>query len=280
VPRHKYPELTRSCREAFVELASPQAATALKRRIDSFGADQQYVKKHTCIYSRPDYNPFKTSPKDAPQRNKVVAPGAYNNGPAFQSQGGFRGGRGGYNRGGMNNMNTGMNMNGMGRGNFNNPQMNMMGGFNGGGMGGNFNNNMMGGFNNAMGGFNNRGGMMGNNMRGGFQNNRGRGGMMMPNMNMGMNNMGNMGMNNMSGMNNMGAMGAMGMGNMNMGKYETCQTNSSCSHVTGGFSNNTQGGHFNPGFFGNGGAANGTSSGGGSMSPTGNPHGAKRPRPE
>jgi hypothetical protein len=108
----------------------------------------------------------------------------------------------------------------MGRGNFNNPQMNMMGGFNGGGMGGNFNNNMMGGFNNAMGGFNNRGGMMGNNMRGGFQNNRGRGGMMMPNMNMGMNNMGNMGMNNMSGMNNMGAMGAMGMGNMNMGKYE------------------------------------------------------------
>jgi hypothetical protein len=263
VPRCISPDLTVICREAFVELASPQAATALKRRIDSFGADQQYVKKHTCIYSRPDYNPFKTSPKDAPQRNKVVAPGAYNNGPAFQSQGGFRGGRGGYNRGGMNNMNTGMNMNGMGRGNFNNPQM-----------------NMMGGFNNAMGGFNNRGGMMGNNMRGGFQNNRGRGGMMMPNMNMGMNNMGNMGMNNMSGMNNMGAMGAMGMGNMNMGKYETCQTNSSCSHVAGGFSNNTQGGHFNPGFFGNGGAANGTSSGGGSMSPTGNPHGAKRPRPE
>ncbi|KAG9843130.1 hypothetical protein KCU77_g9544, partial [Aureobasidium melanogenum] len=177
--------------EAFVELASPQAATALKHRVDSFGADQQYVKKHTCIYVRPDYNPFKTSPKDAPQRNKVVAPGAYNNGPAFQSGGGFRGGRGGYNRGGMNNMNTSMNMGGMGRGGFNNPQMNMMGGFNGGAMGGNFNNNMMGGFNNGMGGFNNRGGMMGGNMRGGFQNNRGRGGMMMPNMNMGM----GMGMN-------------------------------------------------------------------------------------
>jgi hypothetical protein len=106
VPRRKFPELTRFFREAFVELASPQAATALKRRIDSFGEGQQYVKKHTCIYARPDYNPFKTSPKDAPQRNKVVAPGAYNNGPAFQSGGGFRGGRGNYNRGGMNNMNT------------------------------------------------------------------------------------------------------------------------------------------------------------------------------
>ncbi|KAI5204887.1 hypothetical protein AUEXF2481DRAFT_5019 [Aureobasidium subglaciale EXF-2481] len=250
--------------EAFVELASPQAATALKHRIDSFGADQQYVKKHTCIYVRPDYNPFKTSPKDAPQRGKVATPGAYNNGPAFQQSSGFRGGRGGYTRGGMNNMNTGMNMGGMGRGGFNNPQMNMMGGFNGGAMAGNFNNNnMMGGFNNnAMGGFNNRGGMMGGNMRGGFQNNRGRGGMMMPNMGMGMGmGMGNMGMNNM---NNMGAMGAMNMGNMgNMGM--------------GNFSNNTQGGHFNPGFFGA--AANGNATGGG-MSPNGNPHGAKRPRPE
>lgn len=204
-------------REAFVELASPQAATALKHRIDSFGAGQQYVKKHTCIYVRPDYNPFKTSPKDAPQRNKVPTAGAYNNGPGFQS-GGFRGGRGGFNRGGMNNMNSGMNMGGMGRGGFNNPQMNMMGGFNAGAMGGNFNNNMMGGFNNGMGGFNNRGGMMGGNMRGGFQNNRGRGGgnmMMMPNMGMGMGNMPNM--NNMNNMGGMGGMGAMGMG-MNMGK--------------------------------------------------------------
>ncbi|TIA74487.1 hypothetical protein D6C83_00492 [Aureobasidium pullulans] len=246
--------------EAFVELASPQAATALKHRVDSFGADQQYVKKHTCIYVRPDYNPFKTSPKDAPQRNKVAAPGAYNNGPAFQQTGGFRGGRGGYNRGGMNNMNTGMGMGNM-RGGYNNPQMNMMAaGFNGGAMGGNFNNNMMGGFNNAMGGFNNRGGMMGGNMRGGFQNNRGRGGMGMPNMAMGM---GNMGMNNMTNMGGMGGMGAMNMGNMNMG----------------GFGNNTQGGHFNPGFFNAGAAANGNTSGGG-MSPSGNPHGAKRPRPE
>jgi len=71
----------------------------------------------------------------------------------------------------------------------------------------------------------------------------------------------------------------MGMGNMNMGKCKIAQNISSCSHISAGFGNNTQGGHFNPGFFGNGGAANGNSSGG-SMSPSGNPHGAKRPRPE
>jgi hypothetical protein len=225
------------CSEAFVELASPQAATALKHRIDSFGADKQYVKKHTSIYVRPDYNPFKTSPKDAPARAKVATPGAYNSTPSFPS-GGFRGGRGGYNRGGgMNNMNTGVSVGGVNnRGGFNNSQMNMAGGFNGGAMAGNYNNNnnnnMMGGFNNGMGGFNNRGGggMMAGNMRGTFQNNRGRGGMM-PNMNMAMGGMGmgmmGMGMGNMGNMNNMamgamGGMGAMGIGNMNMGKSSQC----------------------------------------------------------
>ncbi|GAB7353505.1 hypothetical protein MBLNU459_g3952t1 [Dothideomycetes sp. NU459] len=273
--------------EAFLELASPQAATALKRRIDSFGAEQQsYVKKHTVIYARPDYNPFKTSPKDAPQRNKAAAAGAYNSGPGFSqggAVGGFRGGRGGYNnRGGMNNMNNGMGGAGVGgvnRGGYNSQQMGMMGGgagaFNSG-MATNFNNNnnnMMGNnFGGGMGGgFNNRGGMMGG-MRGGFQNNRGRGGMMgnmgMPNMNMGMGmgmgNMGNMGAMGMGGMGAMGAMGGMAMG-MGMGGMGNM----------GGY-NNPQGGHFNPGFFG--GAAGGANSA--SMSPAGNPHGVKRARPE
>lgn len=187
-------------REAFVELQSPQAATALKRRIESFGNGQTYAKKATAIYVRPDFNPFKTYPKDAPARNKDGfkdrgAPGAYNNGnPNFnQHGGGFRGGRGNFNNnnsrggmGGMNNVNTG-GFGGQGRGGFQNTQMGMMGyGAGAGGMGGNFGNQMMGGFGNQM-GFNRGGaGMM--NMRGGF-NNRGRGNMMggnmMPNMAMG-----------------------------------------------------------------------------------------------
>lgn len=173
----------------------------------------QMQRRPTVSYHSAGNNPFKTLPKDAPQRARDNAgrgapagPGSFNNaGPAnnFQAggggggnfQGGFRG-RGGYNnRGGM-------------RGGFNpnygNANMNA------------FNNNM-GGFNNPMGGggfggagFNRGGGMnrgapgMGG-MRGG------RGGMMGgPGMNgMGMGGMPNMGMGGMPnmGMNMMGGMG-------------------------------------------------------------------------
>ncbi|KAL1301575.1 hypothetical protein AAFC00_005809 [Neodothiora populina] len=245
--------------EAFVEMKSAQAATALKRHISTFGADQAYAKKYTIIYARPEYNPFKTSPKDAPRNNKTGQVGAYNNsGPAGgynnnnMGGGGYRGGRGGFNRGGMNNMNSMGGGMARGGGNFGNPMMN-----------GGFNPAMAGGYNAAMGGgFNNRGNMMGG-MRGGagFQGRGGgRGGFNnpmaamggMPNMNMGVmpNMMGGMGaMNGMGGMPNMmGAMGGMG----------------------------GVGGYANPNFFNQGAGAGSASPG---MSPA-NPHGAKRPRPE
>lgn len=164
-------------------------------------------------YHSPGNNPFKTLPKDAPQRARDNAgrgapagPGNFNNaGPAnnFQAggggggyQGGFRG-RGGYNnRGGM-------------RGGFNpnygNSNMNA------------FNNNM-GGFNNPMGGGGfggaggfNRGGGMNRGAPGMGAMRGGRGGMMGgPGMNgMGMGGMPNMGMGGMPnmGMNMMGGMG-------------------------------------------------------------------------
>jgi len=207
--------------EVFLELSSPQAATALKRHISSFGSDQPGAKKHTIIYARPDYNPFKTSPKDAPQRNNrpgqggaynTGGAGGYNNASSGGGGGGggsFRGGRGGFNRGGG--MNMGGNMGGMARGSggvggFQNP---MMTGFNGG-MGGGFNNNMMGGgaFNPMVGAgaFNNRGGMMGGMRGGGGGFRGGRGGGAGFNNQMAMGGMPNMGMA-MGGMQNMMGMG-------------------------------------------------------------------------
>ncbi|SPJ82286.1 related to heterogeneous nuclear ribonucleoprotein HRP1 [Fusarium torulosum] len=114
---------------------------------------------------------------------------------------------------------------------------------------GGFNNNMGGGYNNPMGGgggnfgFNNRGGMMGGGMRGGPGGMRGgRGGMM--------------GMNPMGGM-PMGMPGNMGMGMMGPNGMPGFQ----------GMPPN-----FNPGF-----GFNQNQGGGGDW---GNPHGAKRPRPE
>lgn len=205
-------------REVFVELQTPQGATALKRHIDGFGNGQQHVKKHTVIYVRPDYNPFKTYPKDAPARNKETfkdrQSSPYNAG--FNNGGGFRGGRGNFNnnRGGMNNASGYGNQ---GRGGYQNPQMGMMGGGGYGGM-----NNMpnmgmnAGGFGGQM-NFNRGGGMMGMN-RGGFGGNRGgRGGMMnnmgmTPQMGMGaMGNMGNMGMGPMAGMGGMGMGGGLSL---------------------------------------------------------------------
>lgn len=208
--------LTGANREAFLEMTSVQAATALKRHISTFGGDQPYAKKYTVIYQRPDVNIFKTNPKDAPQRSKEANRGAYNSGPGYNGGGSFRGSRGGFNRGGggggnYNNMgNMGGMTGGMGRGGaggFNNPMMG--GGYNAPVPGG-FNGNMMGGsFNNPMAaGFNNRGGMMGG-MRGGFSGRGGRGGFNNPMAMGGMPNMmGTMGMGGMPNM--MGGMGNMG----------------------------------------------------------------------
>ncbi|KAJ0385069.1 hypothetical protein COL922a_007130 [Colletotrichum nupharicola] len=225
--------------QVYVEFTTQQAATAAKHAIESTDGVNGVPKKQNVTYSNPNVNPFRTLPKDAPNRagkDQGSARGGYNN------QGSSMGGefRGGY----------------RGRGGFNGPRGGMNQGFNrnfsgGGGMGGGFNNNMGGGFNNGMGGnfgggggFN-RGGGFGGGMRGGPGMRGGRGG--------GMNNpMGGMGMGPMGGM----PMG--GMPNMNM-----------MGGGMPGFHGMPQ--QFNPAFFG------GNQGGGNDW---GNPHGAKRPRPE
>ncbi|KAJ4386887.1 hypothetical protein N0V93_009786 [Gnomoniopsis smithogilvyi] len=247
--------------QAYVEFTSPQASTAFKRYIESLqsgeGTSQQ--RRPSVSFHVTTTNPFKTLPKDAPQRqgrdsqgrggtpagqNFHNASGPVNNfqngnpstgyqGNNYRGRGGYRGGmRGGYNQvyggggGGGNNMGT-----------FNNNNNNGMNGFNPvGGVG--FN---RGGFG---GGFNNRGG----------PGMRGRGGMGMMNGPMMPNPMGMGGM-----MPNMGMMGSgMGMGFNNMP------------------------GQFNPGFFGGnqggaGGGNFGNNQGSGDWS---NPHGVKRARGE
>lgn len=132
---------------------------------------------------------------------------------------------------------------GRGRGGYNNNRGGFNNNYNNNNMGGGFNGNFGGG------GFNNRGGMMGGNMRG--NNMRGRGG---PNM-MGMNPMGMpMGMPPMGMMGGMPGFQGMGPGGFNPG--------------FGGFNNQGQGGP---------GPNQGGNTGGGDW---GNPHGAKRARPE
>lgn len=243
--------------QVYVLLRTPQAATALKHQIDQLFKDQAHTKKPSAIFNPPQHNPFKTLPKDVPQRDKGrndrATSGTYNN----QSGGTFN--KFNNNRGNFNN-HRGGNMGFQNNRNFSGSAGGNMGGNNMGGYGAqapmnNFG-NPMGGMNNFGGGFN-RGGMMGNNMRGGM-NNRGRGG------NMGMNNMGG---NPMGGMNmpmggNMMGMGGnmMGMGG-NMGMM---------GGMGAGFGGNPQ--QFNPAFFqGNQGGNDGSWQ---------NPHGAKRPRPE
>ncbi|PKS12069.1 hypothetical protein jhhlp_001365 [Lomentospora prolificans] len=229
--------------QAYVEFTSQQAATAVKRFIDSINeSTQSSFKKLAVSYSMPGVNPFRTLPKDAPARagkdnqNRTPSGPGYNEGQNNMGGGNFRGnyrGRGSYgHRGNMHNN----------PGNYN---RNFSGGNNmGGGGGGGYNNQM---FNNPMGGGNfgfNRGGMMGMGMpRGGGGMRGGRGG--------GMGN-GMMGMGPMGGMPNpMGGMGMMGGGMQGFG---------------GGMQ-----APFNPGFFPQMGSNN---------QEWGNPHGAKRPRPE
>jgi hypothetical protein len=238
--------------QVYIQLQSPQAATALKHQIDNLFKDQAHAKKPTAIFNPPQHNPFKTLPKDVPARDKGRSDRGSSGGYGNQTGGFNNNSRGSYNRGNYNN--RGANMGYQNNRNFSNPAAGNMGG--GMGYGGqaamsNFPGNAMGaGMNNFGGGFN-RGAMMGNNMRGGMGNRGGRGGM-------GLNNMGGgMGMNmpmanNMMGM---GAGGMMGMGG-NMGMM--------------GFSNPQA---FNPAFFGQQQQPGGNDWGN-------NPHGAKRPRPE
>ncbi|KAH8710179.1 hypothetical protein GQ44DRAFT_436576 [Phaeosphaeriaceae sp. PMI808] len=236
--------------QVYVQLQSPQAATALKHQIDNLFKDQAHAKKPTAIFNPPQHNPFKTLPKDVPQRDKGRSDrstsGTYGN-----QTGSFNNSRGNYGRGNFNN--RGGNVGYQNNRNFSSPS--------GGNMGygtqapmNNFGGNAMGGGMNNFGGGFNRGGMMGNNMRGGMGNRGGRGGM-------GMNNMGggigmNMPMsNNMMGMSNP----MMGMGG-NMGMM---------GGMGGGFNNQSS---FSPAFF------NQQQQGGNDWG--NNPHGAKRPRPE
>jgi len=174
-----------------MEFSSPQASTATKHKIDSLtGGGGLTTRKYSVVFTNASQNPFKTLPKDAPARVKEdrsrsgSAPYVpqQNN---YNSNAGFRGGRGGgfNNRGGYNNQGSYNNNNSNNR-NFSG-QMN------------NYNNGTYQGNMNNYGGFN-RGGMMGNNMRGnmgGMRGGRG-GGMGNPMMNMGPMGM-NMGMNPM-----------------------------------------------------------------------------------
>ncbi|KAL8693295.1 MAG: hypothetical protein Q9218_001855 [Villophora microphyllina] len=230
--------------QAYVLFKSPQAATATKQKIESFGDGQQFSKKFTVSYTNPFTNPFKTLPKDGPMRNNN---GNNRAGQGFNSSGSippqqmgynsYRGNRGGgyNNRGNINGMSN------YNRGGF---QQSRGGGFQGSPMG-SFQG--MGGMQ-PYGGFQNRGGMMGG-MRGSPMGmSGGRGGMMgMP----------------MGGM--MAGMGSMGMGMPQMGAAMPMQGQ-------GGF----QGGqaHYNPAFF----AQQGQQAGSGDAS--WNPHGAKRTRQE
>ena len=206
-------------RQAYVLFKSPQAATAAKHKIESFGEGQQYTKKFTVSYTSPHTNPFRTLPKDGPMRNSNApnnnrsTSGNYGNTGAMSNippqQMGFnmngpsnsyRGNRGGYNNrgGGMNSMPS------YNRGGF---QQSMTGGFPVPQMGG-FQGSPMSGMP-PYGGFQNRGGIGG--MRGGAMNMRGgRGGMSATGM-MGMP-MGNMGMGVIGAQMNGMAMGMPQMG--------------------------------------------------------------------
>ena len=194
--------------QAYVLFKSPQAATATKHKIESFGEGQKYRQKFTVSYTNPFTNPFKTLPKDGPMRNgnqsnRITSAGygaSLGTGglppqqSGYNSNGGYRG-RGGYNiRGSLSSI-SGYNRGGYQSpmtGSFQPPPMNS------------FQAPAMNGIPHY-GGFHNRGGMM-SGMRGGPMGMRGGRGGMNPNPMMGM----PMGGMNMGGMG--GSMGGMAMG--------------------------------------------------------------------
>ncbi|KAI9653965.1 MAG: hypothetical protein M1829_001114, partial [Trizodia sp. TS-e1964] len=55
--------------QAFLEFTSPQAATAVKAKVESFGTGATSSKKVTVSYTSAAINPFRTLPKDAPPKN-------------------------------------------------------------------------------------------------------------------------------------------------------------------------------------------------------------------
>ena len=194
--------------QAYVLLQSPQAATAIKQRIESFGEGQQYTKKFTVNYTNPYNNPFKTLPKDGPMRNASGSrsgSGGYNStsGVGIQQTNSntsiYRGNRGG----GYNNRSG---PSGYGRGGFG---QHPSPGFHGVSMGG-FQGTPIGGLQ-QYGSFSNRGGVMGS-IRAGPMAMRGARGGMGSNAMMGMP-MGNMGIGP--------SMGTMGMGMPQMGMQGT-----------------------------------------------------------
>ncbi|KAH7406032.1 hypothetical protein DE146DRAFT_431587 [Phaeosphaeria sp. MPI-PUGE-AT-0046c] len=243
--------------QVYVQLQSPQAATALKHQIENLFKDQAHAKKPSAIFNPPQHNPFKTLPKDVPAREK----GRNDRGSSgnFSGQGGgFNNNRGNFNRGNFNN--RGGNMGYQNNRNFSGAAGGNMG-YGGQAPMNNFGGNAMGGMNNFNGGFN-RGGMMNNNMRGGMGNRGGRGGMGMNNMGGGMG--GSMGMNMPMG-NNM-----MGMGGGMMGMGGNMAGNMGMMGGMAGFNNQAG---FSPQFFNQQ-----QQQGGGDWA--NNPHGAKRARPE
>ena len=196
--------VTIRCRQAYIAFASPQAATAVKHKIDALVEAQAYKQKFTVSFASPSSNPFKTLPKDGNARNNVqgnrTSSGNFNpSNTGGPSHGGYNSGnyRG---RGTYNNNNRG----GFNRGGFSQPPA---GSWQGVGMGG-FQNPAMGGMQSYTNNFGNRGGMLGGGMRGGNMNMRGGRGGMNQNM-MG----GYMGAMNMGGIPNMG----IGMPQMNGG---------------------------------------------------------------
>ncbi|KAJ4298585.1 hypothetical protein N0V88_003615 [Collariella sp. IMI 366227] len=243
--------------QAYLKFTCEQAATLTKHQIENMSneGNPPGQRRHSVVYSQPTFNPFRTLPKDAPNRGGKDLQSRGGPGQSYNDRGGnfggnfsggnsnfpgFRGGRGGFNgpRGGMN------------QGGFNrNFSGNNMNAFNANTMG--FNNPMGGpGFG---GGFS-RGGMMGGGMRGGMRGGRGGGMNMMGGMPMA----GGMPMGGMAGpMAGMGMMGG-GMGG-GMPGFQGMQPG------------------FNPNFFAGGGGGGG--SGGNQTSEWQNPHGAKRPRP-
>ncbi|KAI9785644.1 MAG: hypothetical protein M1816_008267 [Peltula sp. TS41687] len=266
--------------QAFVEFITPQAATAVKRKVETITDIQSPGKKFNVTYTAPTPNPYRTLPKDAPLRvnkdgphprhleNRPASGGGYNspggmshspNQGSMSFMNNFRGR--GYNRGGpMNNMGGYQNRSFSGpMGGGGSP-----GGFQAGpGMGG-YPAPTMGGMPpyGGAGGYPNRGGMMGGIRGGGPMGNRGgRGGMGGPN---GMMPAGMPGMPGMGGM--MGGMPSPMGANMGMGPM-------GMQGQPGGFQGPQP--HFNPAFFNNQNQAAADTSGSWS-----NPHGTKRQRPE
>ncbi|KAF2675537.1 hypothetical protein BT63DRAFT_41102 [Microthyrium microscopicum] len=236
--------------QVYVEFETQAAATAVKRQIDTLEIPND-PKKPIATFYHGGSNPYKTTPKDNSKRNHDSRPERTFSGNSTSGYSGsptnsnFSSGSNSYrgNRGGGYNRGGG-GMGGYNRGNFAGAGMAPINNMAAGNMGMPYGAPYNGGFN--------RGGMMGG-MRGGGIPNRGRGGMGGPTPNM----MGPMAGMNMTGM----PMGGMGMPGGMMGA------------MGGGF----QGQHFNPGFFQGGHQGHQGQANDGNQ--WGNPHGAKRPRP-